>query len=400
MTEDELGRPLCRMPFAGITINPTGHVVLCCSATNTPLAHISEIEDVDHWFNTNQDLIDVRNEMLVNKRLAHHCIDCFNYKTETVAMDTWVRNTIDWDSQAHDNNYYNVKFLEITFSNLCNQTCVMCGSFFSSKWVKLDKKAINSGLNFRSKQLKYLKEPSVNTIDDDQIEKINKIAAKVDNVVLKGGEPFADYRNIDLINFCNTMNRPPRILILTNFTNLNDHAFNTIAQYNGPLAISISVDGIDKQYEWVRSSSFTKLLNNIKRLEDIQQFRPNITLSFGLSPSIYTVFNLIEAASFWLKQPTTSHIWIKPVIGPTYTSMSILDGNVLKELQSKWKDWIATQDPTRLMIHSALLNLRPLAELDREDRFRKVDHFWSWTEFINAQRGFNIEDIVLELNRV
>ena len=43
----------CRMLFnGGLTINPDGGIVLCCVSSQNKLAHISEIDDLNQFYNS------------------------------------------------------------------------------------------------------------------------------------------------------------------------------------------------------------------------------------------------------------------------------------------------------------------------------------------------------------
>ena len=42
----------CLVPDTGITISPIGDVVLCCASDETAVGHISDIDNVTDFFNS------------------------------------------------------------------------------------------------------------------------------------------------------------------------------------------------------------------------------------------------------------------------------------------------------------------------------------------------------------
>ena len=45
---------LCPAPFTGLTINPQGHIVLCCASWHVPIAHMNNIESLESVYNSSQ----------------------------------------------------------------------------------------------------------------------------------------------------------------------------------------------------------------------------------------------------------------------------------------------------------------------------------------------------------
>ena len=52
------------------------------------------------------------------------CIRKRKTGNDTAAIDQWVKRIVPWPPTP-DNT---IEFLEFTASNMCNQTCTMCGS--------------------------------------------------------------------------------------------------------------------------------------------------------------------------------------------------------------------------------------------------------------------------------
>ena len=192
----------CRMLFnGGLTINPDGSIVLCCVSSQNKLAHISEIDDLNQFYNSS--LFNYIREKMKSGLLPTETCQACNFAREqghTAAIDSWVREKIKWTSD--DIDYHTISFLEFAPSNICNQNCVMCGSFYSSKWVEWELDAIEDGLTFRFKEKhQYVTNfhNEVWSMDDKDLQKIYDVLPNVKRINLKGGEPFADQKNLRLL---------------------------------------------------------------------------------------------------------------------------------------------------------------------------------------------------------
>jgi hypothetical protein len=193
---------ICRMPFIGMTINPDGKIVLCCNSTKIDIGHISEVEDLQEHFTHSPAINAVRDQMKNGELPPDRCSVCIRKRktgNSTAAIDRWVKIIVPWPPTP-DNT---IEFLEFTASNMCNQTCTMCGGLYSSKWGDLEREALDFGLTFRNDTPWRSGDHPIYSISDDDMKKIYKLLPHLKSIMIKGGEPFADKRNIELIRRCN-----------------------------------------------------------------------------------------------------------------------------------------------------------------------------------------------------
>ncbi len=392
--EEKLGMPLCRVPFAGITVSPVGKMVMCCSSAHYPIGDISEIEDLTDWFNNNQELIEARSDMVHFKKLPQQCASCFNWRTQDVPMTRWAKRIVPWNDEDFKKGEWPITFLEVTASNVCNQSCVMCNSFFSSKWVNLDKKAIDEGLTFRSDE-RYPDGPKKYRLSDRDVDKLIGILPSVQSLVLKGGEPFADPSNMRILEAASRLEKPPFVTIVTNGAVIPDSAFELLESYRGDLDLGLSYDGIGLQYEWVRSTPFEKTLKMIDRICEIKRNRSYQTnISILKSVTLYTSFNLNEAAEFWTNYDEINCVFIRPAHRPSYASPQILPQGRLLALQERWSEM--KKNP-KIEFHSTLMTIESFEKVRPSWFYEGSRQVIPWIRFMNKQRGFEIEKIVPEL---
>ena len=180
-----------------------------------------------------------------------------------------------------------IQFLDISFGNTCNQMCSMCSSAFSSKWLKRDKKMLDTGITFRDNsksQHGALHVPEAWHLNQD---KLDEILSMVDEDTIqcdiKGGEPLYDKM---FEYFCKGLiERSPRIRISvsTNLTKLSDERLEFIKTM--PEAqFGLSIDGIGKTYEFVRGWHDWNIIDrNTRRLaQAIDGVRQKISINFTL----------------------------------------------------------------------------------------------------------------------
>ena len=378
----------CRMLFnGGLTINPDGGIVLCCVSSQNKLAHISEIDDLNQFYNSS--LFNYIREKMKSGLLPTETCQACNFAREqghTAAIDSWVREKIKWTSD--DIDYHTISFLEFAPSNICNQNCVMCGSFYSSKWVEWELDAIEDGLTFRFKEKhQYVTNfhNEVWSMDDKDLQKIYDVLPNVKRINLKGGEPFADKRNYDLIRHCMKLKNPPIISSTTNFSSIPNEIMDLICDYP-KFRMGVSIDGTDKVYEWVRGASYKQTIDNC---HTYMKRSNNGILVVTATPTIYTLYSLddymLEMKSLGFKR-----MQFMSCTSPKYVSIEAEEN--LDYYVQKYEKFLSTYDGMKVHFFENIYNRKYNINIDKSN-------VRDWIEFMNKKRGFDIRKYVPELNK-
>ena len=378
----------CRMLFnGGLTINPDGGIVLCCVSSQNKLAHISEIDDLNQFYNSS--LFNYIREKMKSGLLPTETCQACNFAREqghTAAIDSWVREKIKWTSD--DIDYHTISFLEFAPSNICNQNCVMCGSFYSSKWVEWELDAIEDGLTFRFKEKhQYVTNfhNEVWSMDDKDLQKIYDVLPNVKRINLKGGEPFADKRNYDLIRHCMKLKNPPIISSTTNFSSIPNEIMDLICDYP-KFRMGVSIDGTDKVYEWVRGASYKQTIDNC---HTYMKRSNNGILVVTATPTIYTLYSLddymLEMKSLGFKR-----MQFMSCTSPKYVSIEAEEN--LDYYVQKYEKFLSTYDGMKVHFFENIYNRKYDINIDKSN-------VRDWIEFMNKKRGFDIRKYVPELNK-
>lgn len=343
---------LCKAPFLGITIDPAGWIQLCC-ATNDRRYFGKKITDVDSLkdFFLGGLYDEIRSQMkdggLGSIGQCSHCwksleggwSEADNYATKSYSEPLTIR------------------YLEVTTSNICNQTCVTCSSYFSSKWRKLEKQ-FGRGAS-----------PSFH-LNDESIDKILAVLPDLHYLQIKGGEPFADKNNLKILKELARVNPACKLIITSNFQNIPDEWFDVLKLLKN-IQVGASIDGIHETYDWIRGGSFEQTVATMEKFYQIT----NTKIIVNICVSIYNIFMLKEIRAYFSdKEYVDSVICNNLVSYPEYLSIDLLK-------KSKIMSAIGSSEEFN-NIKNVNGTLRPNPDL--------VSQFYKHTETMNKVRGSNI----------
>jgi hypothetical protein len=287
-------------------IDPKGYITLCCQMSGQNRIfnkHISQIDNLLDFFN-GQEYNDIRIEFeektWKNIPECHRCVEKHNDKV-------WC--TVD-HSLDFNPNINKLQYLEFTTSNVCNQTCVMCSSYFSNQWNK-----INLHFNRNWNDNTYI-------LSDNDIDKICESLTDLKELMIKGGEPFADIRNYKVIKKLLEINDKCIIHIVTNGSLIPEKYMDIIFRNPKRFMIAASVDAIGKRYEWIRGTSWEKTNNTLKEL----YYQTGVKPSLCPTISTYNIYNSTELINYaekseWIYSEGGAKNYFKnDVVWPTWCS--------------------------------------------------------------------------------
>jgi len=287
----------CVLPFFGAEYTPSGFSTPCCLLPK------------------DTDIKQLQTEMLAGQRPIA-CKKCWILEDQNKISDRQLKNSafdfyknqaiefIEEDCRRGD---YSTQIVKLYTSNLCNGTCVTCGPVASTAWATL-------------KNIKIL-----STIEQPIIDSFNYKDFTMVNFV--GGEPLKEKKNFDiLLKLIAVGNTACFISITTNGSvQLSTKQKNILREFKN-LNICLSIDGIEKRFEYMRFPLKWDVL-----IENIKFFKEN---SIQLSVS-YTISNLsifyIEETLAWFNLQGIDHNY-NLVYDPSYFSPNALPLEVKQSL--------------------------------------------------------------------
>lgn len=350
---------LCKAPFLGLTIDPAGWLSLCCATNNREYfsTKITDVEDLNDFF-LGEEYDHIRKQM--KEEGIGSVSQCTFCRGSLSGKWTEVNNY----NTKHYSEPLKIRYLELTTSNTCNQTCVTCSSYFSSKWRKIEKHFNRTAF------------PSY-YLTDASVDKIFKVLPDLKYLQIKGGEPFADKNNLRILKELAAVNPSCELIITSNFQNIPDEWYDALALLKN-IKVGASIDGIYETYDWIRGGNFDQTVANIEKFYKIT----NIPVIINTCISLYNISVLDEIYNYFKDKEYVDHILFNNLVEhPRHLSVKLMKKSKIIELAPA--------------SDKKFNNIRSVEPLTQEPVF--IKGFFQHTEAMNKIRGFNIFDIQPEL---
>ena len=284
---------ICKAPFVGMTIDPQGEIELCCNNRKSGKifgTNIEDVEDLEEFF-LSKSYQAVRNQFEKSGWENNPgCINCLNQKEKGQWINLQYYDDYFTEGLYTYKNNLKIRFLELTPSNVCNQSCSTCSSYFSTSRGKVEKQIF--GPSYHSAKLFKLSESSIN--------KIKKLVPQLEHIMIKGGEPFADRTNYDILKELIGKNTKCGVHLVSNMHSIPEEFLSLLLELRkqgNNFLISASVDGVGDLYEWIRGTKFDDTLQTLQDCFLVTK-QP---VGINVCVSMYNVFRLHEINDFFSK---------------------------------------------------------------------------------------------------
>lgn len=284
-----------------------------------------------------------RKEMLEGKRPSE-CQYCWNIEDNSESFSDRVFKSSEPWSEPHFEEITNMhwrenfmpKYVEVSFSNVCNFKCAYCGPVYSSKWMeeinkhggyKLQSTEYNGLTEIEKNKTKPYKHSDPNPYVDAFWEWWPKLYSNLDTFRITGGEPLLSKDFWVLLDDIISKDNPNRNLKLSINSNLGveDGLIDKLIEKLERIIaedrvkeciIYTSCDAYGKQAEYIRYGlDFNKLFANIdKILERLPKVTVVIMSTFNIF-SIFSYHKLVKAISdLKIKHFNIQRYWNSPII--------------------------------------------------------------------------------------
>lgn len=269
----------CKAFSKSLVIEPGGTIAVCCSdgsrMLNTSIKDVTSLKD---FFYKSKQYNDIRD--CVKKTDLKNFGPCSSCHRSLDGMAAEIRqfNEFRFPEKRGYDDTIDLKFLEVTTSNTCLQSCIMCGDKYSSTHAKLSghSKIHNFGMT------------------DGEMEMIYDILPGLEYICLKGGEPFADRNNLKILQRLYECNPSIKnITIVSNGQNIPQAFKDILIKYDkDQLNFAFSLDGYDEVYKWQRGSDYSKTVKTLNQFYDDTNFRYVVmsTITAYTLPSLVQTF--------------------------------------------------------------------------------------------------------------
>jgi len=310
----------CIMPWRGLTVDNYGQLRACCSFDTTTVTqsfqHQSTMDNYKFW--KMKMLEPMRQQMLngVRPRGCHKCFEVEDANTGSMS-DRQIMNSsydVDQNLDQFDTSVVDqIHYLFISYGNVCNLRCNMCGPSSSSAWNTEAKQHTLELLNFK----KPIDNIHFKWVESTEIEElIPNLLQHLRAVTLLGGEPLF---SPDGLRFLEQLPGNLELSIVTNGTTLSDSTYNILSKFDD-LRVMVSIDGVGLHNNYVRyGSKWHEIQKNIAKLTTLPNLR-----SFGIYYILqhYSYYTLIPMLQYCLDNQYT--IRIQPVTWHQYLTVNTL----------------------------------------------------------------------------
>lgn len=261
----------CRAPYESVCIHASGKMVPCCAISLDD--SLSNVNGNISNFYKDPVFKNIRTS-LKKDEYNKYCLSCKEGAEKKVGAYKDIINRII-ETRSPQFEPGKLKHLDISFSNTCNLACAMCGNHWSSKWNELTKTAPEEILNMTNQERQF-----TNTLSFENIDELLDNSRDLVRVIIKGGEPLYDKKTLYYLENLFEIRPDIDITIVTNFTIFNEKILTKFPN----LKLVISIDGINKTYEYIRGFDFEVVKENFIKASEIKR---NMTISYTM-----TAYNL------------------------------------------------------------------------------------------------------------
>lgn len=332
---------ICAAPWVHLFSFGDEKIYPCCKSTQQ-IGDLSK-NTFKEIYNSSE-IKKIRSDMLKGKKVSS-CDLC--YKNEARWNDSFrkvflrkysniLKEEIKNTSEDGTVNSFNVKWLDLRFSNLCNFKCIMCSGFYSSAWLK-DEEILN-----RFDSSNTIRQPDGNRNYFNYINhQIPDLVKTVEKINFAGGEPFLIKEYITVLEEFIKAGRQNdvEIAITTNLSLIPPQYIKILKNFK-KLTIRASLDGIGERGEYIRKGlSWKKFLDN--RFLLLKEL-PQSDIRVYSTVQILNVYHILDMYEYLIKNkiivshPNKFHLSF--VDSPQFLNIKNLDKDTKSEVISFYEN--------------------------------------------------------------
>ena len=311
-----VGKGMCLAKWTQVTLQlQTGHNHSC----HHPVTHkISEMEIAQNpsalhntSFKKNR-----RREMLEGLR-PKECDYCWNIEDNSKdfsdriykSSEPWSLPFMEEVLKTKGIKDMNPKYVEVSFSNICNFKCSYCGPAFSSQWMEEIQQHGSYPTSTNFNNLDYLKGTDQMPIPHNKrnpyVEAFWKwwpdLYKDLHTFRITGGEPLLAKDTFDILDFINESKNPNKALNLSINTNLNapEKIFN---EFREKIKKLMNEERVNEFILFTSCDAYGERANYIRHGFDYNLFMDRINLLLSENPKltiiIMSTYNALSVSSY------------------------------------------------------------------------------------------------------
>lgn len=294
-------KSMCVLPWTGFQLEPSGKVRNCITSQST----LGNINSQDITDILNSDRNKKLKQAMLDDTKPSNCATCHLqelHRNDPTSISSRLYYLKEIGAKTGTKLYdsvdnFDLRHVDLRWTNSCNQACVYCAPFYSSKWAQ--------ELNVVTKSNKEARQ----RVKDFVYDKIDQI----ENIYLAGGEPMLMKENIQLLELLKEKNPNCNIRVNTNLSKTNTGIFDLICWFKN-VHWTVSIEATGDEYEYIRyGGSWSEFSDNIDKIKGLGH-----KITFNMLHFILNHKSIFECVAHLKSLGFEDNSF---VIGPLYTPM-------------------------------------------------------------------------------
>jgi MoaA/NifB/PqqE/SkfB family radical SAM enzyme len=249
-------KSFCPAPWVSFYIDPSGNVENCCVSKNQ-LGNVEQGQTIQELIYAGKNKA-IQQQMLAGQRVDG-CTWCHD-KSHTLQKRFFDIFPDRQDSLYEKSGNFELRYMDLRWSNVCNYACIYCGPELSSTWAE------------EVKQTHRIERSSKNTMLDYVLENVHTLK----ELYLAGGEPLMMKENEIVLQTLMQKNPECHVCVNTNLSQIENNRIFDLLISGKNVQWLVSVDDMNERYEYLRYpgkwSIFAKNLDTLKQKSNLVSF--------------------------------------------------------------------------------------------------------------------------------
>lgn len=387
---------LCVLPWMHLATHPNGGASLCCRSNHTKAISWAKKTDSHSLIMLDTDTVtdimnsdkfnEVRQAMLDGKRPIE-CEGCWQDEDSGIKSkrqyenERWQHIIPLLEKSAKLQNI-DLRYVELRLGNICNNACLTCNSYSSSKWYPDEKKIAKVLPWFELRTLENFKWFENPEFYKDLAEK----SKSVEEIYINGGEPTLIKAHFSYLNDLISMgvSKNVHLVYSLNMMDIPDNLIELWKEFK-QVTVNASIDDIGLRNFYIRyPTQWDETLSSIDKLNKVK----NVSWHVTQTVSILNVHALPDLGD-WLKTTYNKTPHHNYVLYPDYLSLSALPEFYKEELRNYYLDKLPEHQRIELM-NKLKVQYQPNLLLKAKQFITAVD----------ATRKIKFEDYIPKLKEI
>jgi hypothetical protein len=328
-----------------LATHPNGGASLCCRSNHTHAISWAKKDDTNSLVMLDNDsvsdimnskkFIEVRQAMIDGQRPIE-CEGCWSDEDKGIKSkrqyenERWAHIIPLLEKSAKLQNV-DLRYVELRLGNICNNACLTCNSYSSSKWYPDEKKIAKVLPWFELRPLENFKWFENPEFYHDLAEK----SQSVEEIYINGGEPTLIKAHFEYLKHLIILGVAENVHLVysLNMMDIPDNLIELWKEFK-KVTVNASIDDLYERNYYIRYP--TKWQETVASIDKLNQLA-NVNWHVTQTVSIFNIYNLHEFST-WLKNTYNKDSHHNYVLYPDYLSLAVLPDNIKDELKIHYSD--------------------------------------------------------------